>query len=271
MFLSQHPDRSKTQRPACINASAEGHLGRANRIAPALLGFTVALTLWLPLSNSASAQTVAGDAEKARSELSRIRDAIHRSSDLQFSTSISISSSLRRSNLSATGQFLTRKPNLLRVEAKDAKRSYVLVSDGKRATAYKPSTRQYAVYPARDSIIGTLYTAAGLLSVAGRMLDFFWAADSGQDLSVTSIPSIKLDGRECAGLKVDRFEESFEVWYEAVGNPLPCKLISRRLDGLANTVQTTMFKWTEKPVVADGAFSFVPPKGSRQVDFFDLQ
>lgn len=253
-----------------FNTSTKGRLGRANRTALALLGFVLSLAPSLPLCSSAEAQSVAGDAETARLALSRMRAALREASDLQFSASISISSSLRRSNLTATARFLIRRPNLLRVEVKDNKRSYVLVSDSKRATIYNPLTRKYAVYPARGSTIGTMYTGAGLLGIGGRLLDFFWTADSGLDVKIAAIPSIKLDGRECAGLKVDRFEDSFEVWYEVLGSPLPCKLVSRRLDGSATLVETSMFKWTEKPVVPDGAFTFVPPKDSRQVDFFDL-
>ena len=174
MRVFRDMDRSTVQGSAFINTSTMGRVGRANRIALALLGFVLAFAPSLPLCSSAKAQSVTGDAETARLALSRIRAALREASDLQFSASISISSSLRRSNLTATARFLIRRPNLLRVEVKDNKRSYVLMSDGKRATVYKPSTRKYAVYPARDSIIGTMYTGAGLLGIAGRLLDFFW-------------------------------------------------------------------------------------------------
>jgi hypothetical protein len=51
---------------------------------------------------------------------------------------------------------------------------------------------------------------------------------------ITKIQSDKIDGRECIGVRVERFHESFDVWIASSGAPLPCELLNRRNDGAAN-------------------------------------
>ncbi len=225
----------------------------------------------VPVDRSWGQGATMPDPEGAASALTRMRDHLRNSTELQFTTSIKVVSSLRAGEVRATAEFTTQQPNRFRVEVKSGRKSYTVVSDGKRVTIYKPATKKYAQFPTRQTMLGSMYTAAGLMNIAGRMLDFFWAVDAGFDLKVESLPDIKVDGQDCRGIRVERFEEIFEVWLDPTSTPRPCKLINRRSDGAATAEQTTLFKWVSKPVLSTEAFSFDPPKGSRQVDPIDLE
>ncbi len=211
----------------------------------------------------------------AQAKLKRMQDYLRRSSDLSFTTTVTSSSALGNVRRRATAVFLTRQPNQFRVELKQHNGKTIFVSDGKTLTIYSPSKRRYAQYPAGRSLLATMYSAVGLMNLAGRMLDFFWAVDrksiGDTEISATQIPSIRQGGRDCQGISVQRFEEQFDVWLPAQGTPLPCKLITRRSDGSSMTTHTHVFTWTKTPSFDDGAFSFVPPQGSRPGRALDIQ
>ncbi len=233
-------------------------------------------TLWALVSSLMPIEPVVaqprdkvGD-EASRALLTQMHTHLATASELQFSASMVVSSSLRESKLHATAEFFLKRPNQLRVEMSSGHRSYNVISDGKRLTIYKPQARRYAQFAARDSMLGSMYTAAGLMNIAGRMLDFFWAVSANTDLSITSLPPLNIEGRECRGIRVERFEEVFDVWIAPSGAPLPCKLVNHRTDGSASVGQTTLFSWRQ-PAFDASTFTFVPPNGSRQVDPIDLE
>jgi hypothetical protein len=211
------------------------------------------------------------DAEAALKEMHRI---ISKSRDLEFQTSFHISRTVMKGT-SGTARFFTRQPNLFRVEVTyKNKKKYIFVSDGKTLTIHLPNKRKFAQVPARDSIVGTMYFAAGTMMIQARVVDFFWTTDFwatlGDEVRVAAIGRSIIKGRECNRIGVHRFEDKWEVWLEKTGAPLPCKLVSRKTDGSGLTVQTNEFHWNIKPEFPPEMFVFTPPQGSRKVDFSDI-
>lgn len=207
--------------------------------------------------------------DQARDALRSIRDQLQSSQSLQFVAALSLSSNLRPGTLTGTATFYIKQPNRARVEVKAGKLSQTVIADDQKVIILKPKIGKYAQFPARDSILGNLYVSASLTNISGRMLDFFWVANSDRDIRVKAAPSQTIEGQDCSGLVVERFEERFDVWYRAKGAPLPCKVISHRTSGGAVEVQTTVFKWAENPQLADSLFEF-NPAAYKRVDAFDL-
>ncbi len=223
------------------------------------------------IAQGGSAQSAGIASSEATATLKRLHDHLRNAVELNFDVSVTVNSSVGGGTTQATAAFLTRKPNIFRVEAAVKGGKYVILSDGKLVTISRPANRIYAQYPASDSLLGTMYTIAGLTNITGRMLDFFWAVNAGRDVTLSEIPWLQVGGRQCAGIRVVRFEETFDVWLEPKGDPLPCRLQSRRIDGAATTVHTYIFKWKSPATTAADAFSFTSPKGSRQVDALELR
>jgi hypothetical protein len=190
--------------------------------------------------------------------------------EIEFETSFNVASELPGMDKRGTAHFVIRRPDRFRVEVSSGKGDYVFVSDGATFTLYRPKERIFARIPARDSILGTMYVAAGLLNIQTRLLDFLWTVDYGENVKVTAGALEAVGGRQCRRFDVDRFEDDFEVWLEPEGTPLPCRLISRRTDGNARTVQTNEFNWKPARAIAPETFVFSPPAGSREVGVSDL-
>ena len=218
-----------------------------------------------------AAQRVEGTAPEAAATLARFQAYIRNAAELSFDVSARVNSSVGGGTTEATASFLTRKPNIFRIDVAVKGRSYVVSSDGKLVTIWRSANQTYAQYPASDSMLQTMYTIVGLTNISGRMLDFFWAANERRDVTVSSISSLEVGGRQCTGIRVVRFEETFDVWVEPKGEPLPCRLQSRRTDGAATTVHTYLFKWKAPGNTQPDAFGVTVSKGARRVDALSLR
>ena len=259
---------------ACDENQTGSALGRWSLLLVVASQLGAALTFTIEPAISQERRTAPSSgiaASEATDTLTRLHEHIRNSAVLNFEVGITVSSSVSGGRTQATAAFLVRKPNMFRVEVAVKGRSYVILSDGTLVTLSRPTNNTFAQYPTSASLLGTMYTVAGLTNLSGRMLDFFWAVNSGLDTKVSAIPSLQVGGRQCAGIRVVRFEETFDVWVETKGDPLPCRLQSRRTDGSAVSVNTYIFKWIPTSNIAADAFGFMPSKGSRQVNALEVR
>jgi hypothetical protein len=224
------------------------------------------------LSVVGASQDVSRDAVDARAVLGRMREYFRNTADLEFETTFSIFGGSRRER--GRTLYRIRQPNFFHVDVVSGNKTYTFVSDGKALTIYRQKERKFAQMPARDSVVGTMYAAIGVLAIQARVLDFFWTVDYANmsgEVKVAAIEAAIVGNRKCNGLSVERFEDRWEVWLEASGAPLPCKLVSRRKDGSSMTVQSNEFTWTTNPKFAPGTFEFLPPQGSKKVEAIGLE
>lgn len=193
--------------------------------------------------------------------------------DLKFSVSFSISDAVLGRKTSGQAAFDVRRPNLFRVEVKSKGQATTYVSDGTTLTIFKPASRKYTQMPARDTVLGTMYAAAGLLNVPARILDFFWTVDYlatvKEDVRTKTIANAQVGGRACLGLRVVRMEDQFDIWMQQTAPHLPCKLVSRRTDGGAETIHRHVFSWTSSPQFGAKFFQFAPPANAKKVDWLE--
>lgn len=225
----------------------------------------------LSLGLSPSSGLAQSYAISPRDKLMAMQAYMRGTDDLSFRVAITSSHAPRQ----ATAAFSIRRPNQFRVAVSLPKGRYNLVSDGALLSIERPAARSYAQYKASSTLLGTMYTAVGLANLTGRMLDFFWTADdaksSPREIEISALPAIKLDGKTCNGVSVRRLEELHQVWISADAVPSPCKLVTRRTDGSALSVQTYVFRWEDKASLDDKTFRFEPAAGSRKVDALGLR
>lgn len=260
------------------------------RIKPHLCtSLTSAVVVCLLASAAHLPQAVAGDSlgAAAKSEnaadprvasaaaaLRRMHSYLREATDLEFRTTVRDAGEVKALGKSGSARFQIRKPNLFRVEAAVDGQTTIYVSDGKILTVFRPRSGKYMQLPARDTIIGTMYGATGILAQQARIVDFFWTVDYleavGEDVRVLDRGAVeKIAGQECRKFSVDRMDDSWDVWIAQGDLPLPCKLISRRRDTSAQ-VQSNVFTWTADPKFTTGDFEFTPPAGTRLVEDYEL-
>lgn len=217
-----------------------------------------------------------GDAVlNAGTPLRSMHDYLRDSPQLHFMTAFRVSSPTSALRSQGTAEFFIRQPNSFRVEVSSTRRKTVYISDGATLTIYRPNERKFVQVSADDSILGTMYLATGLLRIQARMIDFFWTIDyltiGYSEGKITPMGSEKIGKLECDRFKVQRFEDTWEVWLEKNGTPLPCKLISQRTDGTRLTSQVNEFTWMDNKAFDAETFAFSPPEGSKKVQLSDLK
>lgn len=200
--------------------------------------------------------------------LKRMHAYVKTSPDVDFSVAFTTTDRILGMSNRGTAQFSTRQPNMLRVKLTARGKVLLIVSDGKTLTIYNPDKKKFSSSPARDSIVGSLYTAAGLTGIPGRILDFFWTVDYLQTFGAANTPKkiedLKVGDRTCQGIRVIRSDDRFDVWLEKSDPPLPCKLVTRRADGSSDQVETFVFTWNKTPAFGSDTFSFSPPAGAKE-------
>lgn len=210
-----------------------------------------------------------GDARRD-SRLKRMSDYLAGNPAIEFETSFVGSGDLPALGRAGNARFIIGNPDKFRVELTSSKGEFIFVSDGTTLTIYRPGAHKFARVGARDSIVGTMYLAIGLLGGQARLIDFLWTVQDGDRVSLEN-QDTATTGTTCDRMKVRRFEDEWDVWLERSDVPLPCKIVSRRTDAHDRLVQTNVFRWKRDPAIAPDTFSFSPPQGSREVGASELE
>ena len=217
----------------------------------------------------------AQDAKPKDSETARMLRTMHgylKTNDLAFRSQFSTNDKVLGGSRSGIAEFSVRGANLFRVNISGGGRSELFVSDGKVLWVYRSASRKFVKFAAKDSVLGTMYAATGLMFMPTRILDAFWTVDYletvEEDVSIKPLSDAKVSGRDCRGVRVVRFEDMFDFWLDPAAPNLPCKLVSRRSDGSSEAVTTHVFTWNTKPDFPAATFQFSPPKGAREADAF---
>jgi hypothetical protein len=246
-------------------------------------GIVLALAMIFPAFAAGDPETTAKTADQvsdaataeAVATLNRMHDYLRNRTDLEFRTTFRRTAETLGLSKVGSAHFRIRRPNLFRVEAVEGNTSAIYVSDGKTLTIFRSKGQKYTQVMARDTIIGTMYAAIGVLAEQARIVDFFWTVDyltiAGEyvriaDKGVTET----IAGRQCRRISVDRMHDSWDVWVAQADPPLPCKLVSRRRDDPSVPVHSNEFTWTTNPIFTTETFSLPAPPGSQKVEGFKI-
>jgi hypothetical protein len=81
-----------------------------------------------------------------------------------------------------------------------------------------------------------------------------------------------IGGVKCDHLLFSRPGVDFQVWVAESGHPLPYKYVVTDTGTPALlSVSTIASNWNVAPDVADDRFTFVPPKGVKQISFMPVE
>jgi hypothetical protein len=167
------------------------------------------------------------------------------------------------------------RPNKLYAARRGDRVDQVFTFDGKSLTLHNPSDKVYAMRPAPGSIEEMLDFAReslGLMVPAADLVyrNAFALLIQDVNLAVVVGKSV-IGGVTCDHLLFSRPGVDFQVWIADSGRPLPYKYkVTDTGTPAMVSVTTTMSDWNVSPELGDDRFTFVPPEGSRQIDFMPL-
>jgi hypothetical protein len=181
----------------------------------------------------------------------------------------------QRVDVDVSADVAISRPNKLHAERKGDLVDQVFTYDGKTLALYNPSDKVYATKPAPGSIEEMLDFAReslGLMVPAADLVyrNAFALLIQDVNLAVVVGKSV-IGGVTCDHLLFSRPGVDFQVWIADSGRPLPYKYVVTDTGTPALvSVTTTMSDWNVSPELGDDRFTFVPPEGSRQIDFMPL-
>jgi len=167
------------------------------------------------------------------------------------------------------------RPNKLKAERKGESVDQTFYYNGKTLTLYNPSDRVYATEPAPGTVEKTLDFARATLGLTVPAADLIYRNNYTllmQDVNLaTIIGRAFINGVECDHLLFSRPGVDFQVWVAVSGKPLPYKYVVTDTGTPALiSITTVMSDWNVTPSLKDDLFSFVPPKGVKQISFMPI-
>lgn len=236
-----------------------------------------ALTLAGIVPTSARAQTPAVD-PAAMQILKRMTDYVGGLKQFSAHTQVTVEDQLesgQRIDLDVSASVTVKRPNKLRTERKGDLVSQTFFYDGKTLVLYDPTKKVYATEPAPATLPGLLDYAQqtlGLIVPASDMVypNAFELMTQGVTVARV-VGKSAVDGVKTVHLAFRRPGVDFQVWVADGGPPRPVKLVVTDPTTPAALSITTVIRDFKAPSeMADAQFTFVPPKGARQITFMHL-
>lgn len=264
--------------PARLNQPAKETRMRTRKFRMAAASFALgALALSATVATEVRAQTPAVD-PAAVQILKRMTDYL--ASLKQFSvhtqnTLEDVLDSGQRVDFDVSANVIISRPNKVYAERKGDLLSQVFYYDGNTLTLYNPSDKVYATEPAPGTIEKMLDFASeslGLGIPVGDLVHRDAFPLLMQDVAFAAVVGKSVIG----GVKTDHVVFSrpgvdFQVWVADSGRPLPRKYVVTDTGTPALlSIITVMSDWNVAPAVADARFAFVPPPGTKRIEFMRL-
>jgi hypothetical protein len=247
------------------------------RMAAALLALAV-LALSATVSTEVRAQAPAVD-PAATQILKRMTDYVGSLRQFSVRTQNTLEDLLdsgHRVDLDVSASVIISRPNKLRAERRGDLIDQIFYYDGKTLTLYNPSDKVYATEPAPATIEGLLDFARESLGLAVPAADLVYRyayALLMQDVNfAVVVGKAVIGGVECDHLLFSRPGVDFQVWVADDGRPLPYKYVVTDTSTPALvSISTVMSAWNVAPAIPDARFTFVPPRGAKEIEFMPLE
>ena len=245
------------------------------RVASAICALAV-ISLLPPFSTEVQAQAAAVDPEAV--------EILHRTTEYlgsleQFSTH---AWNLREDELDSghrvdyeiSGRVTIRRPDKLRGERREAGLREDIYYDGKSVTLYNETEQYYMTQPAPatiDEMLRFVYQYAELYPVSDLIWhdSFPWLM---QGVEVARIIGTEvIQGISTTHLLFIRPDVEFQIWVPESGPPLPVKyIVTDNSTPEMLSIVTYLSDWNLEPNAPDEFFEFVPPEGTEEVPFPEL-
>ena len=165
-----------------------------------------------------------------------------------------------------------RRPNKIHAARKGELIDQDFYYDGETLTLYSPSDKVYATEPAPgtfEELFKFMFESLGfLVPVSDLVYEDAFPLLMQDVIFATVIGKTFIGGVKCDHLLFSRPGVDFQVWVADGDKPLPYKYVVTDTGRPGRlSISTVMSDWDLNPTVNDARFSFVPPKGVRQINF----
>jgi len=165
-----------------------------------------------------------------------------------------------------------KRPNKLRAERVGELISQTFYYDGTTLSVNLPDMKYYATAQAPPTIEQMLGFARDKLDVIAPASDLVQA--NAFELLTEGLTSAFVVGKavvrgaRCDHVAFRNAEVDWQIWIQEGDKPLPRKFVvtSKRMPQ-SPEFAVVLAKWESSPELIDAMFRFVPPKGSKRIDF----
>ena len=151
----------------------------------------------------------------------------------------------------------------------------VFYYDGKSLTLHNPGQKVYASVPAPGTLEEMLDFAREKLDIVAPAGDFVYK--NAFEILMQDVKSAfvvgkgVVEGVRCDHLAFRAPHVDWQIWIQEGKQPLPRKIVITSTDITgAPQFAVVITKWNLAPKLADGKFTFTPPKGARSIEFLPV-
>lgn len=234
------------------------------------------IALWATVSTEVRAQAVDPAATQILKRMTDYLGSLKQFSVHTQNTLEDLLDSGHRVDFDVSASVIVSRPNKLRAERRGDLIDQIFYYDGKTLTLYNPSDKVYATEPAPGTIEELLDHARESLGLTVPAADLVYRNAFPllmQDVTfAVVVGKAVINGVKCDHLLFSRPGVDFQVWVADGGRPLPHKYVVTDTGTPALvSITTVMSDWNVAPGVSDSRFTFVPPKGTKQITFMPLE
>jgi hypothetical protein len=164
---------------------------------------------------------------------------------------------------------LVTRPNRLRANVFSTRKRRDYFYDGSTLTVFAPRMGFYTVVDAPPTIKETIDKASERLDLVIPLSDLFeLGVDPALTARITSAFFVSTDvigDHVCNHFAFRQPNVDWQIWIRDGAEPLPCKWVITSTEDQAQPDYDMEFTWDLKPVVAQNAFTFVPPEGADRI------
>ena len=168
-----------------------------------------------------------------------------------------------------------QRPNNLRAERVCELISQTFYYDGKTLSLNLPDQKYYATAAVPPTLEGMLDYARDKLDVIAPGADLIYKNASERFYegltSAFVVGKAVVGGVRCDHIAFRNPEVDWQIWIQEGDKPLPRKFVvtSKKVPESPQFV-VVLSKWDPAPKITDATFSFVPPQGSRRIEFVQV-
>ena len=178
----------------------------------------------------------------------------------------------RRVDFEVASQVIVSRPNSIKAIRQGHLVDQEVYYDGRSLVIFSPARNIYSSVAAPDTIDGTLKFARETLGIGYPAADLMYSDTfpllTKNVISATVIGKEMIAGHRCDHLLFVLPGVDFQIWIADRGDPLPFKYIvtdtgTRQL----LSIVAILNNWNLSHLTQEGDFSFIPPKGAREIPF----
>jgi hypothetical protein len=165
--------------------------------------------------------------------------------------------------------YLTARPNRLRVEVTSDDQHRLYLYDGKNFTVWARLVNYYATVPAPPTIGELIGQADEKYNIELPLYDLYnWGTkddDVNKIKTAVDVGPSAVEGVTCEHYAFHQEGVDWQIWIQLGEFPLPRRLVITTLTDDARPQHSDTLAWNLAPSFNDGAFAFDPPPDAKRV------